>query len=87
MLGLAYQWFIPGVTWVPAEDGHNWVQVEDARQYPMLTDQNALELCFPTSTHRQRKVLVPRAHQVMKHLADEGEFRIIEGRILPPHWY
>ena len=87
MLGLAYQWFIPGVTWVPAEDGHNRVQVEDARQYPMLTDQNALELCFPTSTDRQRKVLVPRAHQVMKHLADAGEFRIIEGRILPPHWY
>ena len=85
LIGLAYRWFFPGITRVPSKDGRYWIQVEDPRRYPVVTDQDAIELCFPTSTHKQRKVLVHRAWEVLHRLREAGEARITADlRIMPP---
>lgn len=87
LLGLAYRWFYPGVTRVPSENGLYWIQVQDPRRYPVVTDQDAIEICFPTSTHRQRKVLVHRAWNVLHDLQRAGEVSITHDRRLMPPLY
>ena len=61
LLNLAFLWFDPGRTRRPVRDGKHWLQVEDPERYPTITDDLLIELFYPTSTVKQRKVLATRA--------------------------
>ena len=49
LLNLAYRWFEPGRTHFPVGRGKRqfWAQVNDAKRYPALTDDELIALCFP----------------------------------------
>ena len=85
LIGLAFRWWNPGITRYPVRRGEHWVQRHDLAAYgDPLTDNEAIALCFPTSTRAQRRNLVYEARRVLKGLVDAGETRLIEGRLLPP---
>ena len=85
MLNLAYQWFDPGRTRRPVRGGKHWLQVEDPERYPKITDDLLIELFYPTSAQRERKVLANRARQHLAQLVKDGEARIVKGRLMPPN--
>ena len=86
LLNLSYAWFHPGRTRIPVGSPRNrhWTQSDDPRRYPKLTDERAVEWCYPTSSHKQRRLLVHRAEQALKNLEKAGELRIVEDHVLPP---
>ena len=86
LLNLAYRWFEPGRTHFPVGRGKRqfWAQVNDAKRYPALTDDELIALCFPTSQHSQHWRLKQKGLTVIRQLEKAGELRIVEGHILPP---
>ena len=86
LLNLAYQWFEPGRTHFPVGRGKRrfWAQVNDAKRYPALTDDELIALCFPTSQHSQHWRLKQKGLAVIRQLEKAGELRIVDGHILPP---
>ena len=81
---LAYLWFYPGRTRFKVRGGKHWLQTEDPERYPTITDDLLIELFYPTSTVKQRKVLASRARQALEQLVEDGEARIVKGRLMPP---
>ena len=85
LIGLAYRWWHPGVTRYPVRRGQHWLQRQDPNAYGNpLTDAEAIALCFPTSSNKQKRFLAFEARRVLKTLVEAGEARIVEGRLLPP---
>ena len=85
LIGLAFRWWNPGVTRYPVRRGQHWVQRQDPVAYgDPLTDNEAIALCFPTSTRAQRRNLASEARRVLKELVDAGEAQEVKGRLLPP---
>ena len=84
LLALAYQWFRPGVNRVPGPGGNGWVQSQDPCAYEPYSPERIVELCYPTSTHATRRVLVTRAWSVIAILEAAGDVRVVGRRILPP---
>ena len=84
LLNLAYTWFDPGRTRFPVRGGKHWLQVEDPERYERITDDLLIELFYPTSAQRERKVLANRARQDLDRLVKDGEARIVKGRLMPP---
>ena len=87
LIGLAYRWHRPGITRKPVRKGGAWVQSVDSSDYPVVSDDDVIELCYPESAIRNRRMLLSRAWRVMKMLAKAGELRLVEDRakeILPP---
>lgn len=84
-LALAYQWYWPGVTRVPAGNGsRDWVQSQDPACYEPYSRDRIVELCYPTSVHSNRRMLVGRSWEIIRRLEAAGEVRIVGQRILPP---
>ena len=84
LLNLAYLWFDPGRTRFPVRGGKHWLQVEDPKRYPTITDDLLIELFYPTSTQKARRILASRARKDLGRLVKDAEARILEGRLLPP---
>ena len=90
LLGLAWAWYQPGRTRTPIHRGkrRHWLQSSDPKRYPILTDDDLVRLCFPTSARRNRRQLLVAANAVIRQLQNEGELVVRpEGqarRILPP---
>lgn len=86
LLNLAYQWHEPGRTHHPVGrgKGQRWVRNYDPTRYPNFSDDDLVRLCYPLSVTRNRRVLLQRAHQVIKSLETAGELRIEGRKILPP---
>ena len=83
MLNLAYRWFEPGVTRLPVPGGH-WIQVQDPKQYPALSDADVVAITRPLSARVARRKLVVEGWEVLRKLEAEGELRIEGRRVLPP---
>ena len=49
----------------------------------MLSDQQIIELCYPTSANNTRRNLLQRARQTIARFEEAGELRIVDGKILP----
>ena len=85
MLGLAYRWFVPGVTRIPANRRKShWLQSHEPDRYDPLSDDELIELCFPTSRHQNRRRLLQRAKAALRQMEAFGDLRIIGRRHLPP---
>ena len=87
LIGLAYRWHRPGITRKPVRTGGAWVQSTDPGDYPVVSDEDAIELCYPESATRNRRMLLSRSWRVLKMLAKAGELRLVMDRgkkILPP---
>ena len=85
LIGLAFRWHNPGVTRVPVRQGKHWLQTQDANRYERLTDDDVIDLCFPTSAIKNRRVLVQRAWETVRKLVKAGEARLTKDRkLLPP---
>ena len=82
LVALAYQWHRPGHTRVPGNGG--WVQSQDPDAYEEYLPNRIIELCYPTSVHTNRRMLVSRAWKVLRRLEAAGDVRIVGNRILPP---
>ena len=86
LINLAYRWYQPGRTHYPLpsrDGGKHWVRKEDPSAYPEITESSLIELVFPTSTQRNRRVLVQRSRKVLAELEAAGELRVVDNRILP----
>ena len=88
LIGLAYRWHRPGITRKPVRKGGAWVQSTDPDDYPVMSDDDVIELCYPESATRNRRMLLSRAWRVLKMLEKAGELRVVVGgrtnKILPP---
>lgn len=85
LLGLSYRWFIPGVTRVPAPGrSRHWVQVTHPDRYEPLSDDDAIDLCFPAG-HRyaRHRVAVEKAWATLHRLKAAGDVRTVGRRVLP----
>ena len=83
MLNLAYRWFDPGVTRHPVPGGH-WLQVQDPKRYPALSDADVVAITRPLSARAARRKLAVEGWEVLRKLEDAGELRIEDRRVLPP---
>ena len=83
MLNLAYRWFEPGVTRLPVPGGH-WIQVQDPKRYPALSDADVVAITRPLSARAARRNLAVEGWKVLRKLEAEGELRIEGRRVLPP---
>ena len=89
LLNLAYYWYKPGHTnrpIGPRADGQGsfYAQSPDPSYYPMLSDCDLVAYAFPSSATNNRRVLHQRMRAALTRLADAGELRIIDGKVLPP---
>ena len=83
LLNLAYRWFDPGVTRHPVPGGH-WLQVQDPKRYPALSDADVVAITRPLSARAARRNLVVEGWEVLRKLESAGELRIEGARVLPP---
>ena len=83
LLNLAYWWFEPGVTRIPARGGH-WLQVNDPKRYRRMTAQDRVDIVFPTSSRKNKRRDLFEAEKVLRRLVNDGEARFVEGKLLPP---
>ena len=89
LINLAFHWHNPGRNPYRGPrrrdgQGHIWLQAQAPDHYPMLSDQQIVELCYPTSANNSnRRVLLQRARQTIAKLEEAGELRILDGKILP----
>ena len=63
------------------------MQSTDPDDYPVVADEDAIELCYPESATRNRRMLLSRSWRVLKTLEKAGELRLVMDRgkkILPP---
>ena len=108
LLQLAFLWWIPGRTLWPRqvrngkgkgqqgpEHPGNWLRSYKPNRYPVLTGQDLVDLCFPTTQNKSdiRKVLLRRAIKALRELEKTGDLRLVDlegkGRkegwqVLPP---
>ena len=89
LLNLPYWWHIPGQTVRPAGwradgKGRHWQRATDPDRYPAMSDDELVDIVFPTSGRARVSNLVGEARQVLKNLERAGELRIIEDKVLPP---
>ena len=84
LLNLAYLWFDPGRTRFPVRGGKHWLQMEDPKRYPTITDDLRIELFYPTSSQKARRNLASHARKDLEQLVEKGEARIVKGRLMPP---
>lgn len=90
LINLAFHWYKPGWSHYPVgkrRDGKGafWAQSNDPSRYPILSDQQLVELCFPTSRNTSnRRVLRQRSRDTIGRLRDAGELRIVDDHIMPP---
>ena len=86
MIGLAYRWFQPGVTRVPAKkDKRYWMQAQSPERYGApITDEELISLFYPTATRKQRRNLLSDAKKVLHAMIETGDVRLLRGRLLPP---
>ena len=88
LLNLTYHWWQPGQTHYPVKG--RWFRKWDPRGYPEISDRLLTQLAYPTSAHRQQRLLAFRAREVLAELAMErepgrpAELQIVDNRILPP---
>lgn len=83
LLGLSFLWHEPGRTHAPAGGG-KWIRKTGPEPYEPLTDADAIELAYPSSTHANSRLLAKRAWTALENLEAHGELRIDHRRILPP---
>ena len=89
LLNLAYWWHDPGVTTRPfgkRRDGQGrfWGLSQNPTHYPAMTDEQLVQLVFPTSAKKNSRDLLYDAHRVVKELQQAGELDIIDGKVVPP---
>ena len=53
-------------------------------RYEKVTDDLLIELFYPTSAQKERRVLESRARKILEQLVDAGEARVVNGKLLPP---
>lgn len=85
LLNLAYSWYEPGKTSFHPKGarGNTHVWMQSPEKYPELTDQFAVEVCFPSSTTKNRRVLAQRARAVLRELELAGELATFKGHVMP----
>ena len=89
LLNLAYWWHDPGVTIRPVgnrADGRGpfWAQTADPSYYPIMSDDQLVQIVFPTAARARRRDLARDAHATLQMLKDHGELRIVHDKVLPP---
>ena len=92
LINLAYLWFDPGQTHAPIGRGRHqhWQRIHDPGRYPVLSDKDLVDLCFPTSQNQRRisRDLLPRAIRTLQSLEKAKELQIRGGKgrwqVLPP---
>ena len=89
LINLAFHWFKPGQTHFPAgqrRDGSGtyWARCYEPDRYPMLSDQQLIELCYPTSNNKNQRYLRLQANKTVDRLEEAGELQRVHGKILPP---
>ena len=89
LLNLPYWWHNPGVTVHPVGrradgKGCHWQRATGPDRYPAMSDDELVDIVFPTSGRARVSNLVGEARQVLKNLERAGELRIIEDKVLPP---
>ena len=89
LLNLPYWWHIPGQTVHPVGrradgKGRHWQRATDPDRYPAMSDDELVDIVFPTSGRARVSNLVGEARQVLKNLERAGELRIIQDKALPP---
>ena len=84
LINLAYRWHNPGVTRYPVGDRQRWVQSNDPERYPELTDDDLVDIFYPTSVSRARRDNVYKARLTVARLEAAGELRVKGRRVLPP---
>ena len=74
-----------------ANIGNNqWQRIHDPGRYPVLSDKDLVDLCFPTSQNQRRisRDLLPRAIRTLQSLEEAKELQIRGGKgrwqVLPP---
>ena len=82
LLGLSFLWHEPGRTHAPK--GNKWLRKKAIDTYDPISDDDAIALTFPSSTHSNRRLLSRRAWDALETLHQHGELRIDNRRILPP---
>ena len=84
-LNLSYRLFEPGRTHTPVGKGkrRHWVLVDDPRRFGRLSDDELVQLAFPTSTNRARRNLLPEARAALDRLVAHEDFRVVEGKVMP----
>ena len=88
LLNLAFWWHDPGVTVLPLGrradgQGRFWAQSQNPAHYPEMTDDQLVQLVFPTSTKKTHRHLVRDARRVLQELQRAGEIDIIDGKPVP----
>lgn len=77
LLNLSYIWYEPGRTRYPItkKKGKNgeqfWLTKYDPSNYPPLTEDELIRLCFPTSDRRSKRNALFRSKQIIRDLAAE----------------
>ena len=89
LLNLAFWWHNPGQTVRPMGrradgKGRHWQRATDPDRYPAMSDDELVDIVFPTSGRARVSNLVGEARQVLKNLERAGELRINEDKVLPP---
>ena len=85
LINLAYRWHIEGKRLMPARRGNHWLQRRDPKQYDVITDAIAEELCFPPETGAKRRdQRIADARDTLDKLVKEGDAECRDGRLLPP---
>ena len=89
LINLAYWWHDPGVTVRPIGQradgqGRFWDLTRTAKFYPTMSDEQLVQIVFPTSAKRHFRGLLSDAQRVLEQLRRAGELDIIDGKPLPP---
>lgn len=82
LIGLSFVWNEPGRTHAPK--GGRWLRRTSIDPYDPLTDDNVIDLAYPSSVKTNRRELARRAWEALENLEEHGELRIDGRRILPP---
>ena len=83
LLGLSFLWHEPGRTHAPTR-GDRWLRRTGLEPYEPLSDENAIDLAYPSSKKTNRRELARRAWTAIERLEEYGELRIEGRRIMPP---
>ena len=83
LLGLSFLWHEPGRTHAPGKGGR-WLRRTSIDPYEELTDENVVDLVYPSSQKMNRREMARRAWASLERLEDYGELNIEGRRIMPP---
>ena len=89
LLNLAFWWHDPGVTTRPLGQradgqGRFWGPTQTRGYYPEMTDDQLIQIVFPTSAKKNFRHLVSDAQKVLLELQKARELDIIDGKPVPP---